>query len=50
MRIVTAAASILAATASMAENRVDIVRPDAPALAAFGDHKIGVTTMTFTNP
>lgn len=50
MRRITAALGIIAATASHAENRIDVVRPDAPALAAFGDHKIGVTTMTFTNP
>ncbi|MCK0095622.1 alpha/beta fold hydrolase [Yoonia sp. F2084L] len=49
MRRITAAIGIIAATASQAENRIDVVRPDAPALAAFGDHKIGVTTMTFTN-
>lgn len=50
MRKMTAALGILAATATYAENRIDTVRPDAPELAAFGDHKIGVTTMTFTNP
>ena len=50
MRMTTAAVGIIAATAGYAENRIDVIRPDAPALAAFGDHKIGVTTMTFTNP
>ncbi|MEO0930911.1 MAG: alpha/beta fold hydrolase [Pseudomonadota bacterium] len=50
MRTMTAAIGILAATAGFAENRIDTIRPDAPELAAFGDHKIGVTTMTFTNP
>ena len=50
MRTMTAAISVFAATAGFAENRIDVVRPDAPALAAFGDHKIGGTTMTFTNP
>ncbi len=50
MRKMTAALGILAATATYAENRIDVVRPDAPVLAAFGDHKIGVTTMAFTNP
>ena len=50
MRTMTAALGLLAATAVQAENRIDLVRPDAPALAAYGDHKIGVTTMTFTNP
>ena len=50
MRTLTAALGILAATAAQSENRIDVVRPDAPALTASGDHKIGVTTMTFTNP
>lgn len=34
----------------LAENRIDQIRPDAPELAAFGPHPVGVTTMTFTNP
>ncbi|WP_373635633.1 alpha/beta hydrolase family protein [Yoonia sp. SS1-5] len=50
MRALPTALTMLAATAAHAENRIDIVRPDAPELAAYGDHKIGVTTMTFTNP
>ncbi|MEL6683394.1 MAG: alpha/beta fold hydrolase [Pseudomonadota bacterium] len=50
MRTIAQTLGILAATAGHAENRIDIVRPDAPELAAFGDHKIGVTTVTFTNP
>lgn len=31
-------------------NPIDQTRPDAPALAAFGDHVIGVRTLSFTNP
>lgn len=31
-------------------NRIDLVRPDAPELARFGDHTIGVRTMQFTDP
>ncbi|MDX8353695.1 alpha/beta hydrolase family protein [Cognatiyoonia sp. IB215182] len=50
MRIIAAAMGVLAATSGYAENRIDIIRPDAPELAAFGEHKIGVTTMSFTNP
>ena len=50
MRKMTAALGLMAATAGHAENRIDMVRPDAPELAAFGEHKIGVTTMTFVNP
>lgn len=36
-------------TAFAQSNRIDIVRPDAPDLAAFGDMNIGVTTMAFTD-
>ncbi len=50
MRVLPTALTLLATTTAHAENRIDFVRPDAPALAAYGDHKIGVTTMTFTNP
>lgn len=50
MRVLPAAMTLLAATTANAENRIDIVRPDAPELAQYGSHKIGVTTMTFTNP
>lgn len=31
-------------------NRIDTQRPDAPALAAYGAHKVGVRTVTMTNP
>lgn len=31
-------------------NRIDLIRPDAPELAAFGAHPVGVTTLRFTNP
>jgi predicted dienelactone hydrolase len=34
---------------AQAENRIDVVRPDAPALAAYGAFKVGVTTLTFVN-
>lgn len=34
----------------MAENRIDQIRPDAPALTAPGPHVIGVQTLTLTNP
>jgi predicted dienelactone hydrolase len=43
----------LAATAAapaLAQNRIDLVRPDAPELAPYGDYAIGVTTRSFTNP
>lgn len=32
------------------ENRIDLIRPDAPELAAFGPDKIGVRTIELTNP
>lgn len=31
-------------------NRVDLIRGDAPELAAYGDQKVGVRTLEFTNP
>ncbi|MBU2361177.1 MAG: dienelactone hydrolase [Alphaproteobacteria bacterium] len=34
----------------MAENRIDVIRPDAPELAPYGDYTVGVQSMTFTNP
>lgn len=36
-------------TPALAENRIDQIRPDAPALADFGDLPIGVTTETFVH-
>lgn len=52
MRKTLAALCVAAITggAALAENRIDIVRPDAPALAAFGPHQVGVATLEFTNP
>ena len=32
------------------ENRIDAIRSDAPALAALGSYKVGVKTLSFTNP
>ncbi|MCP1167296.1 alpha/beta hydrolase family protein [Limimaricola litoreus] len=43
-----AAWAALLASPALAENRIDLVRPDAPELAAHGDHVVGVTTMRFT--
>jgi predicted dienelactone hydrolase len=31
-------------------NRIDLIRPDAPALAALGPHPVGVRTLTLTDP
>lgn len=36
--------------AAMAENRIDTIRPDAPALAAHGDFDVGVRTLTLSDP
>lgn len=36
---------ILAPALAAQENRIDIVRPDAPELASFGEHDIGVRTL-----
>ncbi|MCK0167916.1 dienelactone hydrolase [Jannaschia sp. S6380] len=33
-----------------AENRIDLIRPDAPERAALGDYVVGVRTMSFTDP
>lgn len=52
-RMTSALALTLSAATAMAEtgpNRVDGLRPDAPALAAPGEMKVGVQTFTFTNP
>mgnify|MGYP006279573891 FL=1 len=43
------AAGMAATLPAAAENRIDLVRPDAPELAALGPHPVGVTTRTFTN-
>ena len=50
-RIVAAAIAVgLAATVAMAqENRIDLIRPDAPELAAYGLHAIGVRTIEAVN-
>lgn len=44
------AAGLAIAAPAMAENRIDRIRPDAPALAPYGTYPIGVQTMTFVNP
>ena len=49
-RILPTALLALTALPAAAQNRIDTIRPDAPELAAYGDYKIGVQSMTFTNP
>lgn len=44
------ALAVSLAVAAPAENRIDLVRPDAPELAAHGPMKIGVRTLDLVNP
>lgn len=46
---IAATAAALVATPPMAQNRIDMIRPDAPELAALGDMPVGVRTMSFTD-
>ena len=39
----------ISAGAGAQQNRIDVVRPDAPELSAFGRYDIGVRTMSFTD-
>lgn len=48
--LASAAALALTMTPAMAENRIDTIRPDAPALSAYGEHVVGVRTYELTNP
>jgi len=43
-------AASLAAGAAQAENRIDRQLPNAPELAAYGDHAVGVRTLEMVNP
>ena len=43
-------AALFAAAGGQAENRIDGQRPDAPELAAYGAHAIGVRQIELTNP
>lgn len=46
----TVLVGLLGGSAFAADNRIDLLRPDAPALAAHGDFKIGVRTLNLSNP
>lgn len=52
--LIAAAATMICATPlaaqNAAENRIDLIRPDAPELAAFGPHPVGVRAASFTDP
>ncbi len=43
-------AAALLTTPLTAQNRIDLIRPDAPELAAHGPHAVGVRTITLTDP
>lgn len=45
-----AAAALLAAGPALAQNRIDLIRPDAPELAQYGASPIGVRAVEFTDP
>ena len=52
MNQIFAAVIAIGATATVAmaqENRIDLIRPDAPELAAYGPHAIGVRTVEVVN-
>lgn len=44
------AAATLAACPVVAENRIDLIRPDAPERATLGDYVVGVRTISFIDP
>ncbi|WP_209010785.1 dienelactone hydrolase [Labrenzia sp. PHM005] len=48
--VFTAFSSILVPVEAMSENRIDLIRPDAPELAAHGPHSVGRLTLELTNP
>lgn len=50
LALATALPSSTLAANNQIENRIDHIRPDAPELASFGSHPIGVQTLEFTNP
>ena len=52
MRLLMAMGLVLSAGTAGADgvNRIDGQRPDAPELAAYGESKVGVRTLEFTNP
>ncbi|WP_405404027.1 alpha/beta hydrolase family protein [Paracoccus sp. Ld10] len=45
-----AAATLACAAPALSENRIDLIRPDAPELAARGSHPVGVRAASFTDP
>jgi hypothetical protein len=43
-------AALAVANVSAQQNRIDVVRHDAPELAYYGDYDIGVRTLVLSNP
>ncbi len=41
---------LLGGAVAQSDNRIDLQRPDAPELAAFGDHAVGVRTLEVVDP
>lgn len=50
LKRIAALACCVCGAGALAENRIDTQLPGAPALAAYGDYKIGVTTVDVVNP
>lgn len=48
--LVAATLTSLVSAEAMSENRIDLVRPDAPELAAHGAYEVGRMTLQLTNP
>lgn len=47
--LLAAAATLTCAAPALAENRIDLIRPDAPELASRGPHPVGVRAQAFTD-
>lgn len=47
-RLIACIAAVVFANSSFARNDIDIQRPDAPALSAYGKYEVGVKTLNFT--
>ncbi len=48
--VLASAFTLVLSTNAMAENRIDTQRPDAPELAAYGKHAVGVRQIEIVNP
>ena len=48
--MLAAAATLACAAPALSENRIDLIRPDAPELSARGTHPVGVRAASFTDP